>query len=242
MQKTAEILNEMEKEMLEFKAQFERDMRCELRELKNTCEFLSEKSEEAKLERAELAKKNKALKEANEKLGNERENLKTQISEHEQRITASEQYSRNCNLDIKGIPVMEEENLPQTLQQIGELLEENIEESDIEVCHRVPVNYANAISNIIVQFQRRAKRDAVLQKARKARLSTHDLGHPSTTAVFINEHLCPPMKQLRGMAIAQRTAKNWRFVWTNGGNIMARKDESAPIQHIRNGQDVDRIV
>ncbi|KAH9359496.1 hypothetical protein HPB48_000034 [Haemaphysalis longicornis] len=137
---------------------------------------------------------------------------------------------------------MEEENLPQTLQQIGELLEENIEESDIEVCHRVPVKKANAIPNIIVQFRRRAKRDAVLQKARKARLPTHDLGHPSTTAVFKNEHLCPPMKQLLCVAIAQKKAKNWHFVWTNGGNIMARKDESAPILHIRNAQDVDRIV
>lgn len=242
MQKTADLLDEIKKDMREFKAQFERDMRCELRELKKTCEFLSEQFEEAKLERAELAKENKALKAANEKLLNERENLKKRVSEHDQRITASEQYSRNCNLEIKGIPVMEKENLPQTLQQIGELLEENIEESDVEVCHRVPVKKANAILNIIVQFRRRAKRDAVLQKARRARLSTRDLGHPFTTAVFINEHLCPPMKQLLGMAIAQKKAKNWRFVWTNGGKIMARKDESAPILHIRNAQDVDRIV
>lgn len=242
MQKTAEIIDEMKKEMREFKAQFERDMRCELRELKKTCEFLSEKFEEAKLERAELAKENKALTEANEKLVHVCENLKKQVSEHEQRITASEQYSRNCNLEIKGIPVTEEENLPQTLQQIGELLEVNIEESDVDVCHRVSVKKPNAIPNIIVQFRSRAKRDAVLQKARKARLTTHDLGHPSTTAVFIHEHLCPPMKQLLGMAVAQKKAKKWRFVWTNGGKIMARKDESAPIVHIRNAQDVDRIV
>lgn len=224
------------KKCVNSKHSFERDMRCELRELKKTCEFLSEQFEKAKLERAELAKENKALKAANEKLVNERENLKKQVSEHEQRITASEQYSRNCNLEITGIAVMKNENLPQTLQQIGELLVENIEASDVEVCHRVPVKKANAIPNIIVQFRSAAKGKEGAPLKSRSWSPVHYCGVykwtllPAYEATAWHGH-CPEEGQELALCLD--------YI---GGKIMTRKDESAPMLHIRNAQDVDRIV
>ncbi|KAL3235427.1 hypothetical protein MRX96_003314 [Rhipicephalus microplus] len=45
--------------------------------------------------------------------------FKKQISQQEQRITASEQYSRKCNLKIKEIPILAEEDLGNTFHRIG---------------------------------------------------------------------------------------------------------------------------
>lgn len=238
----AEFREAMEKDMREFRAQMERDFRYELRELKKSNQFLSDAFDEQKNDLIALQKENKELKEANKLLLSEYEVLKKQTSLHEQRIMASEQYSRNANVEIKGIPISEEESIPDTLHRIGELIHVPIDESEVEVCHRVPTKNADAPPNIVVQFKSRAKRNAVLEKAKKTRISTRDLGHTSGAPVFINEHLCPAMKQLLGMTVAQKKAKNWRFVWVNYGKILAKKDESSPTLYIRNAQDVEKIV
>lgn len=242
MDNFADFREAMEKEVREFKAQMERDFRYELRELKKSVKFLSDSFEEQKKDLVALKKENKELKEANQKLLNDSEVLKKQTSQLEQRLLASEQYSRNANVEIKGIPVSGEESISDTLHRIGELLHEPINESEVEACHRVPTRNVGAPPNIVVQFKSRAKRNAVLEKAKKARISARDLGHTSGAPVFINEHLCPAMKQLLGMTVAQKKAKGWRFVWVSYGKILAKKDETTPSLHIRNAQDIEKIV
>lgn len=237
-----EFRDEIRKEVREFKSKLERELRKDLRELKASFEFFNTEFEELKGKNADLVTENEALKKANAGLITECEHLKSQALEHEQRITASEQYSRLANLEVKGIPVVAKESLPDTLHMIGELLNEPIAEDDVEVCHRVPAKKAGNVPNIVIQFKNRSKRDTVLDKARKARISARDLGHTSNMPIYINEHLCPVLKQLLGMAIAKKKAVNWKFVWTKSGKILARKDESAPIVHIRNKDDLEKIA
>lgn len=233
---------ELRKEMREFQAKLERDLRKDLREVKASLEFFNKEFEDRKKERDELAKVNKELQAANEKLLEECQALRTQVLQLEDRVTFSEQYSRNRNLEIKGIPFSEDENLPDALDKIGEALNEPIAKSDIEICHRVPAKKPNTVPNIVVQFKSRPKRDAVLQKARKMRLSTEDLGFSPNSPLFINEHLCPALKRVLGMAIEQKKAKGWKFVWTSNGRVLARKDESSSILYLRNAQDVEKMV
>lgn len=265
-----EFREEMRKDVREFKAKVERDLRKELRELKasfeffNTefeqlksknadlvteneelkasFEFFNAEFEEMKSKNADLVTENEAVKKSNAGLMKDCENLKTQAMEHEQRITASEQYSRLGNLEVKGIPVVARESLPDTLHRIGELLHEPIVEDDIEVCHRVPTKKSDNVPNIVIKFKSRLKRDTVLDKARKARISARDLGYSCNMPVYINKHLCPVLKQLLGMAVAKKKVVNWKLVWSKSGRILARKDESSPIVHIRNAHDIDKIA
>lgn len=238
----ARFKDELRKEMNDFKAKLERDLRKEMRELKSSMDFFNEKFEQAKQERSELEQENKSLKETNEKLLLDCETLRKQVFQHEQRITASDQYSRKCNLEVKGLPYAEGENLVNTVSHIGRLVNEPISESDIDACHRVPTKNQNVAPNIVLQFKCRSKRDAVLERARKIEFSTRDFGHESSEPVLINEHLCPAMKQLLAMTVAQKKAKNWRFVWTRGGKVYARKDENSSVVHIRSAHDVEKIV
>lgn len=60
-------------------------------------------------------------------------------------------------------------------------------ETDIEVCHRVPTRNADATPNIIVQFKSRTKRDSILEKAKKSRLSTQELGFSPGSPLYVNE-------------------------------------------------------
>ncbi|KAH9371806.1 hypothetical protein HPB48_001405 [Haemaphysalis longicornis] len=210
--------------------------------MKASLDFFNKEFEKAKAERFELAKVNKELKASNEKLAEECRALKKQASQLEDRVTTSEQYSRNRNLEIKGVPLTEDENICEIVRQIGNALEVLIEEGESEVCHRVPVKNPSAPPNIVVQFNSRTKRDAVLKKAKKMRVSTEDLGFTPTSPLYINEHRCPALKQLLGIAIARKKAKGWRSVWSCDGKILARKEESSPIVRIRNAQDVEKIA
>ncbi|KAH8034801.1 hypothetical protein HPB51_002970 [Rhipicephalus microplus] len=208
MSDLTKLREEIRKEMIELKSSLERELRKEIRDLKNSVSFLNDEVEKIKKENADLVGDNKSLRSANEQLRTECEAFKKQISQQEHRIIASEQHSRKCNLEIKGIPKLAEEDLGNTLHRIGGLLNVPVTKDDVEKCHRVPAKNASSIPNIILQFRSRSKRDLVLQKAKKTRISTQDLGHVSNTPVFINEHLCPVLKQLFGAAIAKKKAAN----------------------------------
>lgn len=164
------------------------------------------------------------------------------MSGTEHRVRECEQYSRNANVEIKGVPICKEESLPELMAKIGDKIGEPISTSDIEMCHRVPVPKTANQQNIIVQFARRTKRDAILDKARKAKILGTDLGLTGANPVFINEHLCPELKRLLGQAISRKREVGWRFVWVRNGHILARRAENTPVLRITHASDVARMT
>lgn len=98
MSQIDDIREELRKEFREYKTKMERDLRKEIRDHQKSLEFMNTELKNVKQQQKELEKENKKLKESNAKLVDEVEVLKKQSSEHEQRITAAEQYSRNSNL------------------------------------------------------------------------------------------------------------------------------------------------
>nr|XP_050031732.1 uncharacterized protein LOC126527937 [Dermacentor andersoni] len=187
-----------------------------------------------------IQKENAEIKAENACLTSECTLLKKRVLEAELRIVQLDQYSRNKNLEIKGVPTSQSENLSAILKKIGDVVSEPISENDVEICHRVPTRDSGQ-SNIVVQFRSRSKRDAVLNKTRKKRLSATDLGYTQSCAVFVNEHLCSELKKLLGMTIARKREKNWRFAWTRDGKIFARKSESCRSLQIMHVSDLEKI-
>ncbi|KAH6943644.1 hypothetical protein HPB50_025028 [Hyalomma asiaticum] len=153
-------------------------------------------------------------------LTQEVETLKKQLHETSLKVTSQDQYSRNKNIEIKGIPHERTEKLVDVLGKVGDALGEPIKEQDIEVCHRVATRKAATEQSIVVVFNQRAKREQVLEKARKARINSNDLGFDKSQAIYINEHLCPQLKRLLGLAIAKKRELNWRFVWVKGETVV----------------------
>lgn len=135
----------------------------------------------------------------------EHKKKKKHAEQNAQRLTLCEQYSKNQNIEIKNVPEVRGENLAAVLQKIGELIEEPIAEGDVDICHRLPAGKQSACPNAVAQFILRSKRDAVIEKARKKRMTTADLGHASRTTIYVNEHLCPELKKLLGMTVAKKT-------------------------------------
>ncbi|XP_070384813.1 uncharacterized protein PF3D7_1120000-like [Dermacentor albipictus] len=236
-----EIREEYRREMKEFKSKLERDVRKELREFEKSLDNFNARFEEVLKKNETLQKENQELKKANDTLMTECTKIKKELEEQELRITANEQYSRNCNVEIKGVQESKSEDLVQTVCQIGISLQHKVEPDNIEVVHRVKTRNDQVPSNIVVRFKSRCKRDAFLQKAKKTRLTMHDLGHSSNEPIFVNEHLCPPLKRLLGMAIEKKRVSNWKFVRVKNGHIFARKDEDSRVVRVTCARDIDKI-
>lgn len=212
-----------------------RELRADLRTLKDSVKSCSDTCDgvnEIKNEIKELRKEVQKLSSRNEELATENRRLNEKVEE-------LEQYQRSNNLEIKGVP--EAGDAYDVVKRIGTLLDEPILDSDIDVCHRIPTFRATE-KNIIVRFVQRTKRDKILQKSKKKRLTSTDLdygGHSSP--VYVNEHLTSSNKRILGAAIAKKKDVGWKFVWSSGGKILARKDENADIIRIASLSDVDKI-
>lgn len=212
-----------------------RDLRADFKTLKesvkncnDTCDGVKELIKEMK----ELRREVQSLREKNEKL--ESENLRLN-----EKIEQLEQYQRANNIEIKGVPG--EGDAYDVVKRIGAILKEPITDADIDICHRVPT-FKPTEQNIVVRFVRREKRDKFLKESKKQRVTTKDLDYGGDSKpVYINEHLTAANKKLLGAAVARKKATNWKFVWTAGGKIFARKDEDSRAFRIATLLDVDKI-
>lgn len=241
------LKDELKQEFKSFKESLERDFRNEIRELRQeqrnfvkSLEFAHGTIEELKTKlNTEQAANAKYVSE-HEKLLERCANLERTTADLESRLVHSEQYSRNKNLEIQGVVKMEGESVAAILSKIGDAIEEPIAETDIEICHRVPSRNPGK-SSIIVQFKSRAKRDTTLRKAKKKRLTNEDIGLDNTTPVYVNEHLCPAVKLLLGMAVKRKHDNHWKSVWTYNGKVFAKQTEDSDAVRISCEADLAKI-
>ncbi|KAH9364384.1 hypothetical protein HPB48_016251 [Haemaphysalis longicornis] len=227
----------------------DRGVRTEMDEMKVGLNHISKCLDEANERLKDTLKENKSLKKENEELRQRVYVLNRDLSECQTNLIKSEQYTRNKNLEVKGVIQEQSESIPEILKAIGKALGEPILPSDVDVCHRVPTKNKKE-SNIIVQFQRCEKRDKVLEKSRKTKLTNEGIGlrlaestsESEDTPIFVNEHLCPYLKKLLGMAVARKREHNWRYVWTKKGRIFARRTDSSDVVSIQHESDLDKII
>lgn len=222
-----------------------RELRAEVQGMKDSMELINEHFEKFKSELERVLNENKVLKTENERLQRQCLENETRTKELENRLTQCEQYSRRFNLEIKGVAQREHENIAEVMEKVGEVLEIPIPTSEIEVCHRVPTRNGGP-SNIVLQFKSRQKRDLVLEKARKKRITNHSLGVTTgpvgNAPVFVNEHLCPTQKRLLASTLARKRQFSWRFVWTRNGRILARKTDGSPTLHVSCDDDLLKMT
>lgn len=245
-----EFKDELKQELKMFRESLERDIRTELRdiradlkeltEIKKGMSFINQEHESMKQALALIKKENSGLKKENAELNGKCGELARALKETENRLVSCEQYSRNNNLEVKGIPKDDAENVDQLISKLGEVIGEPITKADVEACHRVPTRDREK-SNIIVRFQNRNKRDCVLEKAKKKRISCSDLGLSMEAPVYVNEHLCPYLKKLLGMTTSKKREHRWLYVWVRNGKIFAKKASDTPVITISKEDDLSQI-
>lgn len=176
---------------------FQREIRKELRDLKKSAYYCSAVCDDIKPLAEEIGSLRKELadaRKANDILVMETKKLRMKVEE-------LEAYTRANNLEIKGVP--NEGDPPEVVQNICSAVGVPITSTDIDVCHRMGTKHPY-VKNIIVRFVRREKRNNVLARTKRARLSANKIGFQSSDPIFVTESLTQLGKQLLGATIAKK--------------------------------------
>lgn len=213
-----------------------REIRAEMRGLKESVKYSSDIYDEVKAITAEL----KGLRKEVKQLTESNRNLQVENKALTLKVDELEQYQRANNLEVKGVPL--EGDPSEIVKKLCEVLGEPVLDSDIDICHRVPTA-KDTEKNIIVRFTRRTTRNAVLAKAKKKRTDTSALGFTNVRRpVYVNEHLTRQKKQLLGAAVARKRVTGWKYVWTSGGKVYARRNEGTNPIKIDCQEDVEKMT
>lgn len=80
-----------------------------------------------------------------------------------------------------------------------------------------------------------------MKKAKKTRLLNSDIGLGNSAPVFVNEHLCPTLKRLLGMATKRKYEHGWKSVWSYNGRIYALQNDDSDSIVISYESDLRKI-
>lgn len=215
-----------------------------LRKLDASVQFMSDEYDKMKKE-VELCKDNNRL------ILKENEVLKNTVSDMSVRLNLLEQYTRQQNVEINGVPETKSENLVKTVLQLGKAVSSSLKESEIITAVRVrkldPQNQNPRA--IIVKVHNTTVRDEILASTMSYnkvhpdnKLNTHLMGFGgSKKPIFVSEHLSPANKELHAATRKAARDKGYKYVWVRDGRILIRKADGAPARQVRNLEAVARL-
>lgn len=95
--------------------------------------------------------------------------LREDVKDLATRLATMEQYTRESNLELQGLPENESEDLPKTILDIGKALAVPIDDKDILSCFRVAKmdSSSKRPRNVVAKLQSPRYRDALLSAASK---------------------------------------------------------------------------
>lgn len=233
-----------------------REMRQESRkQIKDLDIALGESVESCHRDIGELGKKFdkqdeiiKGYEERLHKIHLENNQLKKKVIDLESRIDELEQYSRANCLEINGIPESNKESVVEVVKAVSNSLGIQIQNSDIDACHRVGVKRSDVSDlkprGIIVKFTSRVTKEDILQKRKvKRNFNTNDIGIVNKPAevIYINESLSYVRRQVFNAARKLKKDGLVAFVWVRNGRILVRAEEGSKVEVMNSLDDVENM-
>lgn len=168
--------------------------------------------------------------------------LESRITILEREIVEIQQYSRNKNLEIRGVPMTQNENIYSILDRLGQIIGVQFNANEVSIAHRLPTPRDSRYNpSIIVQFISREVRQQWLVAARRKRPQTTDLAKSLRPGpVFVGEHLTKHCKDLLKVAKSHVKEGKLAFAWTRDGKIFIKKTPQSPARRVLFTLDVER--
>lgn len=145
-----------------------------------------------------------------------------------------EQYSRRQNLEIRGLPLVEREDLLKELNGLARELElKELSREDLEGLHRLPSKPGRP-SPVLARFVSRVTRDQWMEKRSNLR--------SVRPGVLFLDNLTARNKKLLWLAKTKATDKGYQFTWQKNGKVFVRKCPGEPIIRIESENDLVKIT
>ncbi|KAM3964444.1 uncharacterized protein ACR2FA_001422 [Aphomia sociella] len=163
--------------------------------------------------------------------------LQQRVEKLEFALRENDQKQRLNNLEIKGVPMTNSENLYSILSEIGNKIDCKVTKEQINFIARIPSRSAE--KSIIVSLHNRYLKDDFVAAARKCKLVTpKELGLNGDNRIFVSDHLTLDNKILLNKTKVWAKERGFSFVWVKGCKIFIRKNEGAPVRNIKTLSDL----
>ncbi|KAJ8714669.1 hypothetical protein PYW07_002894 [Mythimna separata] len=156
----------------------------------------------------------------------------------------TEQRSRLNNLEIKGVPVTNSENLFEIIGKIGNIIGCNIPKEQINFIARVPMRNNDQNKNIICSVHSRYLKNDFVAAAKKLKssLTASKLGLQSDSVIYVNDHLTFENKVLLNKTKILARERGFLYTWVVGCKILIKKNATSPTHHIKTEQDLRKFL
>lgn len=197
-----------------------------------TLAIMTKQYEDILLRVHNLEDKNNALEKKNSDLEAKIEVMET-LMEHIDR------QNKSKNVEIRGIPEINGENLKNIIVNIKKTTNSN-DENNIDAAYRITQKVTkNQPRPIIIKFKTHVDRDDFLNAIKKFNkqaanredtLNTTLIGMSGPSSlIYISEHLTFHAKHLWFLARKATRENTYKFAWTRGGQVYVRKDTGTPV-------------
>ena len=221
-------------------------LRMQIIELKSSQEFICLKYDNLKAEYDRLT----LAQQQHNKIYVKQRSMSQQVAESDtSKIDVIGQYGRRQNLEFKGVPVTENENVTNTVIEISKLLGVEITKSDISTAHRLATKHPKngAASSvppaIIARFVRRDIRNEIYNRRKTAKtIQPHQYPVPGMTKLYVNENLTQYRKKLLWKTKELTKKYHYAYLWTTNGKIFVKKNEKDKPRIIQSENDYQKLV
>nr|XP_039253141.1 uncharacterized protein LOC120330318 [Styela clava] len=169
------------------------------------------------------------------------EELEEEVDILTERQQDQERRSRLANLEFHNIPYSNGENCENLISKICEKINVPLKSFDISNCHRMSKNNKKKPSPIIANFINRKTRNQILKNRRRLKsldISTVFPSFSRSTKIFVVENLTDTNKDLFFKARDLKQACGYKFLWTNNGKVLIKKNSDTPTIPIITEEDL----
>ncbi|CAG9138805.1 unnamed protein product [Plutella xylostella] len=215
-----------------------KELKSNMQEVIKSCEFATNKVEDFEMKLVGLHDRVSAMEEIKEVL----KVTQSSVDNLQQDTIDKEQWSRLNNVEIKGVPVRNGENLFNIMASLGEHINLPVQNSQINFVTRVPVFNSKEKSILLGFVNRYVKEDFVAAARRCKGLIASDLGFSNCDQrIYVNDHLSPGNKKLLTKAKLTAKEKNYNYVWIKHAKIHIRKNDTSPVLIIKCINDLNKL-
>lgn len=214
-----------------------KSLKNEIMELKLSCEFNSAKLEEFESRIVTVENKVSSIQQSRSTISSD------EIAALKKDNAHREQWSRLNNVEVKGVPIRNTENLFSLTEKISAAIGYSFPQTQINYIARVPTHNSKGKSIIISFINRYIKEEFVAAARAKKRILARDIGFTADeNQVYINDHLTPETKKLLTRAKEIAKNKNYCYVWVKYCKIHIRKNDTSPAFIVSKESDLNKII
>ncbi|CAB3243681.1 unnamed protein product [Arctia plantaginis] len=167
--------------------------------------------------------------------------MKSRLEGIENSLNERDQWMRLNNVEIKGVPLRDRENLVDVVSRIASRIQYPITKHNINFVVRVPSSEGR-VKPIIVSFLNRYLKEDFVAAARACKnLCAADINLEGTSRIYINDHLTVQNKLLLNKAKKLAKEYDFEFIWVKNCKIFARKNQMSKSFVIKNDKDLSKI-